>query len=305
MGLEERRRAIIGGTGFSERARDLETIATDYGDVQFGHLQLGGKDVVFLARHKRLQIPSHVNYRANVQALKLLGVNAVYTVSASGRAAENVLPGHLVNLSDLVFMSTGVRETTFAEDGALILHTPLAGIFSGGMRETINEAWEIAKPKVERLYADTPGLNVGFHPEGVYFNSEPPWFNTPAQEAWLRNTIPGLKLLGQTKIPESALLREMGIAEASIGACTDHSNFPGAVRVTHAGEGGVMDVAAITAQASFFVLDEAIRLLPDEFYDELAHNSLRQSVSPTQVNLPLLKERRPKLAVIIEDTLAS
>jgi len=62
MTNQEIRRAVIGGTGFSERAQKFETIKTDYGDVKFGHLDLGGKDVIFLARHQKLQIPSHVNY---------------------------------------------------------------------------------------------------------------------------------------------------------------------------------------------------------------------------------------------------
>jgi len=128
----EQRQGIIAGTGFSEKASDFEIIQTDYGDVRVGHLQLGGKDTIFLARHQKLQIPSHVNYRANVEALKLLGVNRVFAVSAAGRMHKDVLPGHLVNVSDLVWDHTGKRETTFAEDECLILHAALASLYSKG-----------------------------------------------------------------------------------------------------------------------------------------------------------------------------
>lgn len=101
----------------------------------------------------------------------------------------------------------------------------------------------------------------------------------------IRNTVPNIKLIGQTLLPEAALLREMGIAQVGIGMCTDHSNFPGAVRpVTHAGEGGVMDVAAVTSQAALILLDNALKLIPDNFYDPIAHDSLKNSVHPNQVN---------------------
>lgn len=294
------RKAVIAGTGFSDRAENFEVLETDYGAVTFAHLDLGGKDVIFVARHQKLQIPSHVNYRANVQALKLLGVNAVYTVSAAGRMAEEVLPGHLVNLGDLAFASTGMRECTFAEDGALILHTPLAAPFSLGMRETLDQAWGLARLAVVDLYFQHAGLSVGYHNDGTYFNSEPPWFNTVVQEEWLRCTVPRIKLIGQTMIPEVPLLREMGIAVASLGMCTDHSNYPGAVRVSHAGEGGVMDVAEVTAQAALAVLDHAIRLLPNDFYDAWANEVLKNSVHGSQVDMPLLQTKRPKLAGIIQ-----
>ena len=73
----DKRNGVIGGTGFSERAQNFETIHTDYGDVRVGHLELGGRDTIFIARHQRLQAPFQVNYRANVEAMKLLGVNKV------------------------------------------------------------------------------------------------------------------------------------------------------------------------------------------------------------------------------------
>jgi 5'-methylthioadenosine phosphorylase len=301
----EQRQGIIAGTGFSEKASEFEIIQTDYGDVRIGHLELGGRDTIFLARHQQLQIPSHVNYRANVEALKLLGVNRVFTVSAAGRMHQDVLPGHLVNVSDLVWDHTGNREVTFAENEGLILHASLAGLYSQGLRNAINQSWTQAKPAVERLYQDIPGLSVGFHEDGTYFNSEPPWFNTEAREAWLRNTVPNIKLIGQTAIPETPLLRELGIPQATIAMCTDHSTYPGAVRVSHAGEGGVIDVARTTSLAALAVLDSAIKLIPDDYIDEMVKTMFRDSVDTNQVNIIKLKMQRPRLALIIQGVLSS
>jgi len=301
----EQRQGIFAGTGFTEKAQNIETIQTDYGDVKVGHLDLGGKDVIFIARHQRMQIPSHVNYRANVEALKLLGVNRVLTVSAAGRMHKDVLPGHLVNVSDVVWDHTGRRESTFAEDSALMLFAPLAGLYSQGLRDAVNQSWKEAKPTVEELYRDVPGLAVGFHPDGTYFNSEAPWFNTEAREEWLRNTVPNIKLIGQTSIPEAPLLRELGIAQATIGMCTDHSTFPGAVRVSHAGEGGVIDVANVTSLAALAVIDKALRKIPDDFTDPMVEAMFKGSVAPNQVNMALLQSKRPKLAVIIQNILST
>lgn len=301
----EQRQGIFAGTGFSEKASSFEMIQTDYGEVKVGHLQLGGKDTIFIARHQQLQIPSHVNYRANVEALKLLGVNRVFTVSAAGRMHKDVLPGHLVNLSDLDWDQTGNRMTSFAENGSFILHAPLVEPFSQGLRNAINNSWEAAKPAVEKIYAGIPGLEVGFHPDGTYYNSETPWFNTDVREKRLRETVPNIKLIGQTAIPEAPLLRELGIPQATIGMCTDHSNFPGAVRVSHAAKGGVIDVAKITSLAALEVLDQAIRLIPDDYHDAKVDAMFKGAIDPNQVDIEKLREQRPRLAVIIQAVLSS
>lgn len=301
----DRRQGVIGGTGFSEKVQNKETIQTDYGDVEFGHLDLGDQDVIFIARHQRLQIPSHVNYRANVEALKLLGVNRVISVSAAGRMHRDVLPGHLVNVSDLDWDHTGQRASTFAEDECLILHAPLASLYSQDLRQAINDSWDEARPEVESLYAGIVGLSVGFHPDGTYFNSETPWFNTEAHEERLRNTVPNVKLIGQTLVPEAPLLRELGIAQATIGMCTDHSTYPGAERVSHAAEGGVVDVAKVAALAALSVIEKAVKRIPADFTDPFADAMFRGSVAPNQVDMPLLRSRRPFLAEIIQSALST
>lgn len=304
----EKRNGVIAGTGFSEKAQDFETVHTDYGDVQVGHLELGGKDTIFVARHQHLQAPFQVNYLANVEALKLLGVNKVASISAAGRMAHNVSPGHLVNVDDLVHMGLGSRAMSFSEEEALLLHAPTASPYSDGLRQKMSEAWSTSEAQIRTLYEQYPQLQleVGFHPDGTYFNSDPPWFNTAAQETMIRESFPNIKLIGQTLLPEAALLRELGIAQVGIGMCTDHSNYPGAIRpVTHAGEGGVMDIAAITSGAALILLDNALKLVPDDFDDPFAHTMIKNSVHPDQVNWRKLRWKRPRLAVIIDQALPS
>lgn len=302
MQTPEVTKAVIGGTGFSETATDYETIETDYGDVRFGHLELGGKEVFFVSRHAGLEVPHLVNYRANIQALKLLGVNSVFAVSACGRLAEDMLPGHLVAVSDVDWDDLN-REMTFAESG-LLLHASLNEPFSAGLRDNLIAAWQHTEPRVRAIYGDSSDLAVGFHTDGVYFNIQGPSFSTPAREARIRALPTRPKVIGQTLVPEVQLAREMGIAYAALGMCVDHSNYPGAPPVTHAE--GVMHAVVNTAKAAVAVLDEAVRLTPDDFFDQVAHTAFDHSLSSGQVNLRLLEENgRTRLAVILDSVLNS
>ncbi|MBI4226202.1 hypothetical protein HY612_03775, partial [Candidatus Roizmanbacteria bacterium] len=93
-----------------------------------------------------------------MQALKLLGVNNVASISAAGRIAQDILPGHLVNIDDLAFMSLGSREISFPEEEALLLHAPLTAPYSNGLRQKLNEAWVPSKEQITTLYGQYPQL---------------------------------------------------------------------------------------------------------------------------------------------------
>jgi len=160
-------------------------------------------------------------------------------------------------------------------------------------------------PEVATLYEGIPELSVGFHKDGTYFNTETSWFNTEAREQWFRETVPNVTLIGQTSVPESPLLRELGIPQATIGMCTDHSTFPGAVRVSHAGEGGVIEVAKVTSLAALILLNHAIKLIPDGYDDPMVDAMFKGSIDPSQVDMEKLSMQRPRLAVIIQDVLSS
>lgn len=296
-------RAVIGGTGFSELAKDFETVPTDYGDIKIGHLELGGKEVFFLARHAGLEIPQLVNYRGNIQALKKLGVNLIYSVSACGRLAQHVLPGHLVAVSQVDHEGTS-RVTSFADTPGLLLHASPEDQCSPGLRKILVDSWKKVKPEIENLYDGSPDLKVGFHEHGTYFNVDGPDFKDRATEERLRKTVYDPAVIGQTVFPEINLARQMAMAYQPIGMCVDNSSFPGAKPVTHAD--GVMHAVVKTAQAALALLNEAVKNTPDNFYEAAAHNAMRHSLHPSQVDFNLLKKHgRTQLAIILEQELAS
>jgi 5'-methylthioadenosine phosphorylase len=298
----EQRRAIIGGTGFSELASSFETITTDYGDVRVGHLELGGKEISFLARHQQLEAPHLVNYRANMQALKLLGVNTIYSVSASGRLNKDVLPGHLIGVSDIDWDDAGFRPSTYSEPG-LLLHASTNDLFSPGLRRILADSWQQIQPEVAKLYQETE-LSVGYHDGGTYFNINGPAFTPPHRESRLRAQTDGAKIIGMTLFPEAHLAREMAMAYAAVAMCVDHSNFPDAPPVSHAE--GVMVAVQKTAQAAYKILDEAVKRTPEDFSDLVAHNAFKNSLFPDQVDLSRLRNSgRTNLAIILETALQS
>jgi len=294
---------IIGGTGFSHLVEKFKEMETDYGSVNVSEMVVGGKRVFFVPRHRNLETPDRVNYRANIQALVRCGVRTVLAVTAGGRLAKEVLPGHLVFVTDVDWDdATGRhREMSFAEPG-LLLHASMEKPFSPKLNHYMAWAWADEKASIERIYEDSPDLKVDIHDNGTYFNINGPAFSTPAREARIRNTVVNPKLIGQTLVPEVHLAREMGLAYAAIGMCVDHSNFPDAKPVTHAD--GVMHAAQKTSQAALEFLNHTIKRIPDDFHDETAHDSLKHSLHPDQVDFQrLIDAGRPRLAQILREKL--
>lgn len=323
--------AVIGGTGFSEMAQNPEKVETDYGDVQVSTLELGGKQVYFVPRHKEKEVPHLVNYRANIQALARLDVKTILAVSAAGRLSKNVRPGHLVAVGGFrTDGATGSRPSTYAEPG-LLLHASMDTPFSPGLREMIYESMVEAQDKVKEIYAGSEDLEVGFHKNANYYNINGPQFLSESEEDLVRdqyeNSIEikerklqgkiGEKerndikkvldtyfslIVGQTLVPEVKLVREMGMVYGAVGMCVDNSNFPGGKPVTHAD--GVMHAVVNTAKAAVVVLGNTVKRIPDDFHDPIAHEALRHSLDPKQVDFDrLIVSGRPRLADILRKKL--
>jgi len=294
---------IIGGTGFSNLVEKFKEVETDYGSVDVAEIVVGGKRVHFISRHRNLETPDRVNYRANIQALVRCGVQTVLAVTAGGRLHKDVLPGHLVFVTDADWDdATGkYREMTFAEPG-LLLHASMEKPFSPRLHYYMSWAWADEKASIERLYEDSPDLKVNIHDNGTYFNINGPHFSTPAREARIRKMVENPKLIGQTLVPEVLLAREMGLSYAALGMCVDHSNFPEAKPVKHVD--GVMPAVEKTSQVALEFLNHTIKRIPDDFYDEFAHDALRHSLHPDQVDFKqLIAARRPRLAKILKEKL--
>jgi len=197
---------LIGGTGLGDwgRASRLHTIETAYGlpSAQLAEHNIGGCRVYFLPRHgERHQYPPHaVNYRANIDAFRQLGVHGVIAVNAVGGIAKYSFPGRLLVPDQLIDYSWG-RAHTFSLDAADELrHIEFAEPFAPRLRKGLLAAARQAR------------LDV--HDGGCIAVSQGPRLETTAEiERFKRD---GCDLVGMTTMPEAALAREAGLDYASL-----------------------------------------------------------------------------------------
>ncbi len=204
---------VIGGSGLYDPeivkgAQELK-IYTPYGlpsdNVVVG--EVNGRSVAFLPRHGRgHKIPPHrINYRANIWALKSLGVRWIIAVSAVGSLREDYGPGDVVFPDQFVDM-TKRRELTFF-DGPVVAHVSMADPFC---------------PTLRALLAETASsLGIRFHDKGTYVCIEGPRFSTRA-ESWIWKNVFKADIIGMTLVPEVNLAREAGIHYATIALVTDY-----------------------------------------------------------------------------------
>ncbi|MFH1467453.1 MAG: S-methyl-5'-thioadenosine phosphorylase [Pseudomonadota bacterium] len=203
---------IIGGTGLYqmegvEELREIrvETPFGDPSDAIFAG-RLGEAEVFFLPRHGRGHrfTPSEVPYRANVYALKKLGVEWIISVSAVGSLREEIAPGHVV-LVDQFIDRTRLRPSTFFGDG-LVAHVafgdPVCPVLRGALLRAAGEAGAV------------------HHDGGTYVCMEGPAFSTRAESELYRSW--GASVIGMTNLPEAKLAREAEISYATLAMATDY-----------------------------------------------------------------------------------
>jgi 5'-methylthioadenosine phosphorylase len=203
---------VIGGSGLygMPGLSDVEerTIATPYGDpsdaVVLG--TLSGQRVAFLARHGRghRHTPTEVNYRANIWALKSLGLRHVVAVSACGSLREDYAPGHIV-IPDQVYDRTTSRERTF---------------FGGGLVAHVSVADPFCPQLSAHAHAAVAATGATVHQGGTFVTIEGPRFSTRAESHAYRQL--GFSLIGMTASPEVFLAREAELCYACIAHVTDY-----------------------------------------------------------------------------------
>ena len=203
---------VIGGSGVY-RMEDLEDVSelrieTPFGDPSAPVLlgTLGSRRVAFLARHgNRHQIsPSEINYRANIYALKSLGVKRIVSVSACGSLREQIAPGDMVIPDQLVDQTRG-RIATFFSDG-LVAHIGVADPFC---------------PELSRMLGGAVNqAGVTVHQGGSFVTIEGPRFSTRAESNIFRSW--GMTIIGMTTSPEAFLAREAEMCYAVMGHVTDY-----------------------------------------------------------------------------------
>jgi 5'-methylthioadenosine phosphorylase len=210
-GAARRTIAVIGGSGITGilggTAPRSHRVSTPWGapsgPVEEG--EVGGVRVLFLARHgPGHSIPPHrVNYRANVDALRSLGAEAIVTVSSVGSLKEELAPGSFVLPSQFVDF-TKQRPTTFF-DGGRVYHLSLADPFCPDLRAT----------------ARAVGNDVGtpFAVDKTYVCVEGPRFSTRAESAFFRTLA---DVIGMTLVPEVTLARERALCYTCLAMVTDY-----------------------------------------------------------------------------------
>jgi 5'-methylthioadenosine phosphorylase len=204
--------AVIGGSGLYNMPGLGSTQELDL-DTPFGKPSapiivgtLDGQPVAFLARHGLGHIlsPSEVNYRANIYALKSLGIEQIVSVSAVGSLREDYAPGDLV-IPDGLFDNTKGRPRTFFE-GGLVAHIspapPFCPALSGQLYQAVQET----------------GATV--HQGGSFITIEGPRFSTKAESNIFQGW--GLSIIGMTTSPEAFLAREAEICYAVMAHVTDY-----------------------------------------------------------------------------------
>jgi len=206
---------IIGGSGLDdpailEGATDVE-VATGYGKPS-SPLRVGtiaGVSVALLARHGREHTipPTHVNYRANIRALKDAGCTHILATTAVGSLREEIRRGDLVVLDQFIDF-TRLRPVSFHDEfvPGRAAHTPMADPFDEGLRNTLN--------------ACAGRLGHRHHPGGTVVTIEGPRFSTKAESRMFR--MWGADVVNMSTAPEAILAAEAGVPYAAVAMSTDY-----------------------------------------------------------------------------------
>ena len=204
---------IIGGSGFYniDGIKDVKKVAvtTPFGKPsdEFVTGSLGGRDVVFLARHGKGHrvLPSEVNYCANIYGMKKLGVEQIISVSACGSLKEELKPLDIV-IPDQFLDRTNIGRLMTFFGGGIVAHIPFADPVCPELSKALAEAGRKA------------GATI--HLGGTYINMEGPQFSTKAESKLYRSW--GVDIIGMTNLAEAKLSREAEICYATLACITDY-----------------------------------------------------------------------------------
>ena len=260
---------VIGGSGLYSMPglSDIEKLEmeTAFGKpsspIVVGTLE--GKRIAFLARHGlgHSISPSEVNYRANILALKMLGVNRIVSISACGSLREDYEPGHMV-IPDQLFDFTHLRPRTFFGEG-LVAHISSADPFCAEWSRQISDC------------ASKTGAKTHFG--GTCITIEGPRFSTKAESRLFRTW--GFSIIGMTASPEAFLAREAEMCYATLAHVTDYDVWHVSV------EPVTVEMVIKTLNQNAHKAQEAIQLLARNF-DKESHCSCQSALSTALITRP-------------------
>ncbi|MFP4640762.1 MAG: S-methyl-5'-thioadenosine phosphorylase [Dehalococcoidia bacterium] len=253
--MAEAKIGVIGGTGLYqiEGMEDIEEVNVD---TPFGSpsdsLILGtieGTRIAFLPRHGRGHrvSPTEVPSRANIYALKSMGVEWIIAINSAGSFREEIEPHHLV-IPDQIIDRTRNRVNTFF-GGGLVVHLPFADPFCPVLSQI--------------LYQSARDAGAVVHKGGTFVAMEGPQFSTKAESKLYRSW--GADIIGMTVLPEAKLAREAEICYASVACVTDYDSWHedlGTVRIE-----SVLDILAKNVEISKSIIKTAASRIPSERTD--------------------------------------
>ncbi|MGH1368642.1 MAG: S-methyl-5'-thioadenosine phosphorylase [Maritimibacter sp.] len=214
--MAERMIGVIGGSGLYEidglEATRWQTVETPWGEASDQILtgRIKGMKMAFLPRHGRghVHAPSTVPYRANIDALKRLGVTDVVSLSACGSFREDMAPGNFVIVNQFI-------DRTFAREKSF---------FGTGCVAHVSGAHPICERLAAACYDAAQKVGVTVHKGGTYLAMEGPQFSALAESKLYRD-VWGCDVIGMTNMPEAKLAREAELHYASIAMITDYDSW--------------------------------------------------------------------------------
>lgn len=213
---------VIGGTGVYDpqilTKIDSLKVDTPFGSVKLEIGNWQGKRIAFLPRHgSGHTIPPHkINYRANLMALKILGVKKIIATAAVGSLNLEMEPGQLVVLDQFIDFTKGRTVTYYEGEENGVLHVDMSTPYC---------------PQLRQVILDSCPSHIKLHPSGVYVCTEGPRFETPAEIKMFR--MWGGDLVGMTGVPEVVLAKELGLCYASIAMVTNYAAGISTTPLTH------------------------------------------------------------------------
>jgi 5'-methylthioadenosine phosphorylase len=226
---------VFGGSGFYSLLDDVREIKVDtpYGPPSdsFFLASVAGRNVAFLPRHgRRHTIPPHrINYRANVWAMRSLGVKAVISPCAAGSLQRHVKPGDFVLCDQFVDRTRGRADTFY--DGPIVTHLSSAEVYDPTLRQI---ALEVCREH-----------DIDVHERGTIVIINGPRFSTKSESKWFSDA--GWEVISMTQYPEAWLCRELGMAVVNIALITDYD--AGVIEGTEAVDArSVLEVFAANAE---------------------------------------------------------
>ena len=276
--------AIIGGSGLYDiedpsNAEELN-IVTPWGPTSDSILKTeqDGVEVYFLSRHGRGHLigPSQINFRANIYALKFLGIDWIISVSAVGSLKEDIPPGTIV-IPDQFIDFTKNRFNTFFDEG-IVAHVSMAKPVSENLSLSMANACK--------------KLDFPYKQGGTYVCIEGPHFSSLAESNFYRSL--GADIIGMTNMPEAKLAREAEMCYSTLALSTDYDCW-------HEGHDSVtVDEVVSTMSKNVknarLVISEVLANIPDD-KDEYIKNALQSSIISSIDSIT--DESKEKLSAII------